>query len=123
MVGWDTFKKYFNSWEAKTSKVAEQWLKSPLVLEPAGACLSAAMRTKAASDKVVAAAWGALGLPTKRDQERTLHALQQIQSRLFDLEEKLDEQQAAKDRAAPTTSSSAAVSPAASSVHSSVQER
>ena len=38
--------------------------------------------------------WGLMGLPTKRDQERTLHALNQIQSRLLDLEEQLADQQA-----------------------------
>ena len=49
------------------------------------------MKAKAASDKKVAETWGSLGLATRRDQERTLHALNQIQSRLLDLEEKLDE--------------------------------
>ena len=92
MVGWNAFKKYFDAWEVQTSKVAETVLRSPLVLEPAGAWLSAAMKTKAAGDKLLAAAWGAVGLATKRDQERTLHALNQIQSRLLDLEEKLAEQ-------------------------------
>jgi hypothetical protein len=47
------------------------------------------MKMKAASDKAMSAWWGALGLPTKRDQERTLHALNQLQSRLMDLEERL----------------------------------
>jgi hypothetical protein len=59
------------------------------VLEPAGHALSAVMKGKAASDKAAASFWGTMGLPTKRDQERTLHALNQIQSRLLDLEEKL----------------------------------
>lgn len=90
-MSWDLFKQYFNAWESTTAKYLEVWLKSPVVLEPAGAWLSAVMKTKAAADKNVATAWGALGLPTKRDQERTLHALNQLQSRLLDLEEKLDD--------------------------------
>ncbi|NUP11244.1 MAG: hypothetical protein HOW73_34800 [Polyangiaceae bacterium] len=89
MFGWDAFKQYFNAWETSTAKVVEAWMKSPLVLEPAGAWLTAMMKTKAAADKGAAAAWGLVGLPTKRDQERTLHALNQIQSRLMDLEEQL----------------------------------
>ena len=89
MFGWDAFKQYFNAWESTTAKLAEEWLKSPLVLEPAGALLSTMMKTKAAADKNIATAWGSVGLPTKRDQERTLHALNQIQSRLNDLEEQL----------------------------------
>ena len=57
------------------------------------------MKTKAASDKATASFWGNMGLPTKRDQERTLHALNQIQSRLLDLEEKLEALQDAKGQA------------------------
>ena len=51
------------------------------------------MKSKASADKAAAAWWGALGLPTKRDQERTLHALNQLQSRLLDHEEKLAERE------------------------------
>lgn len=97
-MGWDLFKKYFFAWEGLTAKYAETWLKSPLVLEPAGAWLSTVMRAKAQADKTAAQAWGMVGLPTKRDQERTLHALNQIQSRLMDLEERLEELQSAKKK-------------------------
>ena len=89
MNAWDVYKKWFFAWEGATARYLEQWMQSPLVLEPAGAWLSAMMKAKATSDKAVAGAWGAMGLPTKRDQERTLHALNQIQSRLIDLEERL----------------------------------
>ncbi len=88
-MGWDSFKQYFTTWESATAKHLEVWMKSPLVLEPAGTWLSMVMKTKAAADRNVAEAWGLIGLPTKRDQERTLHALNQIQSRLLDLEEQL----------------------------------
>jgi hypothetical protein len=50
-----------------------------------------AMKTKAASDKAIAAWWSAWGLPTRRDQERELHKLNQLESRLLDLEEQLQE--------------------------------
>lgn len=89
MMTWDLFKQYFNSWENLTAKYLEEWMKSPLVLEPAGAWLSTMMKAKAQADKTVAQTWGLFGLPTKRDQERSLHALNQIQSRLLDLEEQL----------------------------------
>lgn len=86
---WDTYKKGFDAWENATAKLLETWLKSPLVLKPAGSMLTNMMRMKAASDRMNAMWWGAMGLPTKRDQERTLHALNQLQSRLMDIEEKL----------------------------------
>ena len=91
MNAWESYKKMFYAWEGATAKYMEAWLKSPLVLEPAGAWLSAVMKTKAAADDAAAKGWGAMGLPTKRDQERALHALNQIQSRLIDLEEQLAE--------------------------------
>jgi hypothetical protein len=88
---WTTWKKGFDAWEAEAAKLNEQVLSSPLVLEPAGVVLSTAMKLKAAGDRAVAAWWGSWGLPTKRDQERTLHQLNQLHSRLFDLEEQLTE--------------------------------
>jgi hypothetical protein len=89
MFGFDQWKKGFDAWENATAEYLETVLKSPLVLSPAGRLLTAAMKGKAASEKALAALWGAVGLPTKRDQERTLHALNQLESRLLDLEEKL----------------------------------
>ncbi|MBS1151243.1 MAG: hypothetical protein H6Q89_2941 [Myxococcaceae bacterium] len=93
---WDTWKKGFDVWEQKTAELMETVLKNPKVLEPAGAMMSASMKMKAASDKAMATWWGSWGLPTKRDQERTLHALNQLNSRLLDLEERLADVQASK---------------------------
>lgn len=95
---WDLYKQWFNAWENATAKTMEVWLKSPLVLEPAGAWLSAAMKAKAQTDKVAAQVWGSIGLPTKRDQERTLHALQRLESRLLDLEERLEAQSDVREK-------------------------
>jgi hypothetical protein len=54
------------------------------------------MKMKSATDKAIANWWEMMGLPTRRDQERTLHALNQLQSRLIDLEEKLSDLNATK---------------------------
>jgi hypothetical protein len=86
---WDMWKQGFNAWEQTTAQYMEKVLANPGVLGPAGAMLTAAMKTKAATDKAVAAWWGALGLPTRRDQERSLHKLNQLETRLYDLEEQL----------------------------------
>lgn len=88
---WETWKKGFDLWEARTAAFLEVVMKSPAVLEPMGQMLSATMKVKAAQDKAVAQAWAAMGLPTRRDQERTLHALNQLNSRLIDLEERLED--------------------------------
>jgi hypothetical protein len=89
MLAWDMYKKAFFAWENATAKLFESALRSPLILGPSGAMLTATMKAKARSDKAAAFWWGTLGLPTKRDQERILHALNQLESRLIDLEETL----------------------------------
>ena len=91
MLGFELWKKGFDAWERTTAEYLETVLKSPLVLEPGGAALTAMMKAKATTDKAWAQWWGAMGLPTKRDQERTLHLLNELESRLLDLEEKLDD--------------------------------
>lgn len=91
MSVWEMWKKGFGSWESATADLLEQWLKSPLVLGPSGALLSAVMKAKAAGDNATRAWWGSLGLATKHDQERELHLLNELQSRLIDLEERLAE--------------------------------
>ena len=86
---WDMWKQGFNAWEQATAQYMEKVLTNPGVLAPAGAVLTAAMKTKAATDRAIAAWWSAWGLPTRRDQERTLHKLNQLESRLYDLEERI----------------------------------
>ncbi len=95
MLGWDLWKKSFDAWEDTTARLLESWMRSPFILEPSGAVLSATMRLKAASDQAASAFWASLGLPTKRDQERTLHAINQLETRLLDLEERLESARAA----------------------------
>ena len=87
----DVYKQSFDAWEKATADLMDVWLRSPLVLQPAGYMLTAAMKAKSMSDHAVAMAWGRLGLATKRDQERTLHLLNELESRLMDLEEKLED--------------------------------
>lgn len=88
---WERWKKGFDAWEDSTAQRLESWLKSPKLLRPSGALLSKALRSKARADHLAARVLGAVGLPTRRDQERTLHLLNQLNSRILDLEEKLEE--------------------------------
>ena len=104
MSAWKLWKQMFDAWEGATSEYLEKVLRSPTVLEPGAAWLTAMMKLKASSDQAVAGFWGSLGLPTKRDQERTLHLLHQLQSRMIDLEERLEDAERRAERAAtPTT--------------------
>lgn len=88
---WEMWKKGFYAWEDTTAKYLEKWMKSPLLLGPSGAMLGNAMKAKAAYDKAASSWVGNLGLATKRDQERALHTLNQLESRMIDMEERLAE--------------------------------
>ncbi len=89
---WESWKQGFRTWEESTAGYFDKVLRNPSVLGPAGALLTATMKTKAASDRALAEWWQLWGLPTRRDQERALHKLNQLESRLLDLEQELAEQ-------------------------------
>jgi hypothetical protein len=91
MFVWDMWKKGFDAWESATASYMEQVIKNPLLLGPSGKLMAEGFKGKAKADQAMAQWVGMMGLATKRDQERTLHALNQIQSKLADLEEKLAE--------------------------------
>ena len=86
---WSTFKQAFDAWEAAAAPMFEAWLKSPFVLGPAGNMLSAYSQMRSTRERMMSAWWSSFGLPTRADQRRALHAMNELQSRLIDLEEKL----------------------------------
>lgn len=88
---WEYWKRAFYAWENQAAKYMEEVLQNPQMLGPSGTMLGNMMKGKAASDKAMTQFWGAMGLPTKHDQERMLHALNQLQSKIYDLEERLEE--------------------------------
>jgi polyhydroxyalkanoate synthesis regulator phasin len=86
---WNMWKKSFYAWENATADYLEEVLKNPLVLGPSGKLLGAVMKLKAKKQEKATNLWSSLGLPTKHDQERSLHALNKLESRLLDMEEQL----------------------------------
>jgi len=89
MTPWETWKKAFYSWEGQTAKYLEEVLQSPAVLRPSGKLLGSMMKLKAKRSERMANFWSSMGLPTRHDQERMMHAVNQLQSRIYDLEEQL----------------------------------
>ena len=98
---WRLWRKAFDTWEATTADHLETWLKSPVVLAPSGTALKFYMNARSQRERWLAQYYAALGIPTRRDQERTLHALNQLQSRLLDLEEQIADLQDEVDPVEP----------------------
>lgn len=86
---WETWKKGFKRWEKTTAEYLEKVLRSSAVLYPSGKLLNMSMEAKGKVDEAAKKWWGSWGLPTKYDQERTLHQLNKLESRLLDMEEEL----------------------------------
>ncbi len=93
---WKLWKKGFDKWEKATAKYFDTVLENRAVLYPSGKLLEVAMKGKSKLDEAARKWWGSWGLPTKYDQERTLHTLNQLESRIIDLEEELYEMKQAQ---------------------------
>jgi hypothetical protein len=91
---WRKAKDTFDRLEQRAATKIERVIQSPLLFGPAGRLLAAAAQAKIAMDNGAEAMIGAAGLPTKRDQERTLRMLCELQSEILDLKEQLEDARA-----------------------------
>lgn len=114
----------FAVWERNTSAYFEKFLRNPNVLESLGQVMNAGYKNKIYVDKTLHAMWKNLGLPNKRDQERTLHLLNELHSRIHDLEDQLatlkqknHEATAGENATRPTGTKAAPQKSATSGVH------
>ncbi len=116
MKPWQLWKQSFSTWEATTSRFLDKVMANPAVLNPAAGLLTAVTKAKAASNRAASQWWAMVGLPTRVDQERSLHKLNQLESRLLDLEEQLSlAAPAAVARSAAATTTNAPAAPALTS--------
>jgi hypothetical protein len=69
----------------------EKVLKNPLFLQAVGTALNLNSYRKAWMNQALTSGWKLLQLPNKRDQERTLHLINELHHRIAELEAKLDE--------------------------------
>ena len=94
---WKLWKKGFDAWDAATTRYFDAVLRSPVMLVPSGSMVTGLAKAQARRDKMMSAWWSLWGLPTRREQERAMHTLHQLHSRIIDLEEELHELRAQKD--------------------------
>ncbi|MBX3248662.1 MAG: hypothetical protein KF901_15910 [Myxococcales bacterium] len=95
-LGWSMWKKGFDAWDQASTSLLDTWMKSPALLGPAGSMLASMTKLQAQQRQLMSLWWGGLGLSTRDDQERVLHALHEVQSQLLDLEDRLAEAEAAR---------------------------
>ena len=92
----NVFDKMYQAWEQQTAEYFDKLLRNDAFLDLTGGMMNTALRSKVAFDQMLSALWKGLLLPNKRDQERTLHLLNELHSRINDIEERLDDLAEAK---------------------------
>lgn len=90
------FRQAFTLWERTSAAYLETLTRNPLFLGVNSGWLNGFLMVKKATDSGMRTLLSSLGLPTRHDQERTLHLLQQIEARLDDLEYTLRQKQNTK---------------------------
>ena len=91
-------RRSYERWDREATPLMETMLKNPFLTGTAGNVLNASARLVGMQRRVVSQWWSALGLPTRDDQERLLHAVHELQSRIIDLEDKLAEERRERAR-------------------------
>lgn len=86
---WDRLKRSFEAWESTASPLLQRASRSRVVVAPVGMALTTAMRLLALRESALELWWSSLGLATRAEQERALHAVHRLEGRLADLEERL----------------------------------
>ena len=94
----DTFKRFYEVWEKATSEAMEMWLKSPLFAASAGKAVEKSAEFKKYIDDIIERTLKNMHLSTKGDVGRVLASLNNLESRVNDLAEKIDELQPKESR-------------------------
>ena len=84
-----SWRRSFFAWEDRTAQLLEALLRRPRLLEPAARALSGVARARRDADRALEAWLASVGLASRTEHERLAHQLNELESRLYDLEEAL----------------------------------
>jgi len=85
------YKKFYETWEKSMSEALEMWLKSPLFAASAGKLIEKSSGFKKYLDEVMERSLNNMRLPTKNDIDRVLASLNNLEAKINDLWDKIDE--------------------------------
>ncbi len=89
MNAWKLLKGGFDRWEASTAEYLDEALQNPNVLGPSATVMHMVMKAKSSTSGWLSRRVHSLGLTTRGDQEVTLHRINQLESRILDLQEEI----------------------------------
>lgn len=85
------YKKFYETWEKTMSEALEMWLKSPLFASSAGKIMEKSSELKKYLDVVMEKSLRNMHFPTKGDIDNILASLNNLEAKINDLVDKVDE--------------------------------
>ena len=85
------YKKFYETWEKTTSEALEMWLNSPLFAANMGKAIEKSSEFKKYLDEVIEKNLKNMRIPTKTDVDRILSTINNIEAKINDLMDKVDE--------------------------------
>lgn len=85
------FKDSFNIWEKHTARYWDHVLRNPLFLDLLGKNLELSLTFQNNLQKTLEQSWRAWGIPTRQDQLRTLHTLNELDTQVRQLSRRVDQ--------------------------------
>ncbi|MCI0455280.1 MAG: hypothetical protein L0Y68_09850 [Candidatus Dadabacteria bacterium] len=85
------YKKFYETWERTMSEALEMWLKSPLFASSAGKIMERSSELKKYLDEVMEKSLKNMHFPTKGDIDKILASLNNLEAKINDLGDKVDE--------------------------------
>src|SRR5919109_2545835 len=85
------YKKFYEVWEKTMSEALEMWLKSPLFASTLGKTIERSSEFKKYMNEVMEKSLKNMHVPTKTDIDRVLSAINNIEAKINDMWDKVDE--------------------------------
>ncbi|HEX3036391.1 MAG TPA: hypothetical protein VHT73_14940 [Thermodesulfobacteriota bacterium] len=85
------YKKFYEVWEKTMSEALEMWLRSPLFASTMGKTIERSSEFKKYMNEVMEKSLKNMHVPTKTDIDRVLFAINNIEAKINDLWDKVDE--------------------------------
>jgi len=85
------YKKFYDTWEKSSSEVLEKWVNSPLFAANIGKAVEKSSELKKYFDEAVEKTLKNMRFPTKSDIDRVLSSLNNLEAKVNDLLDKMDD--------------------------------
>lgn len=85
------YKKFYETWESSSSEIMEKWVNSPLFASNIGKALQKSSELKKYFDDAVEKTLKNMNFPSKNDVDRVLSSINNLEAKLNDLSDKIDD--------------------------------